>query len=157
MEGEWTMEVGLTWLLRAAWFVGTLPILVASIPSSRLSPLHGVLSEYASRGKTRQSSSQVCLCSLFLSSFNLCFVRWLRFLFYLYFLCRLKLLLLVVWNGDWFRITALKNLNILIFLNETVLSDLKYLNSIQIKFQLSIHFWFQCFNSIRLDVALIFA
>lgn len=77
MEGDGRMEVGLAWLLRAAWIAGTLPILVASIPSSRLSPVHGVLSGFASRGKTRQSSSQkLTVPQSFFSHFYLVAVVW---------------------------------------------------------------------------------
>lgn len=53
------MEVGFVELLRAAWIVGTLPILIASLPSSRLSWFRDVLSGFAKRGKTLQSSSKV--------------------------------------------------------------------------------------------------
>ncbi|XP_041012782.1 polyprenol reductase 2-like [Juglans microcarpa x Juglans regia] len=52
------MEVGLVGLLRAAWIAGTLPILIASLPSSRLSGFRDALSGFAKRGKTMQSSSQ---------------------------------------------------------------------------------------------------
>ncbi|KAG2705840.1 hypothetical protein I3760_05G073900 [Carya illinoinensis] len=52
------MEVGLVGLLRAAWIAGTLPILIASLPSSRLSRFRDVLSDFAKRGKTMQYSSQ---------------------------------------------------------------------------------------------------
>ncbi|RVW51719.1 Polyprenol reductase 2 [Vitis vinifera] len=77
MEGDGRMEVGLAWLLRAAWIAGTLPILVASIPSSRLSPVHGVLSGFASRGKTLQSSSQkLTVPQSFFSHFYLVAVVW---------------------------------------------------------------------------------
>ncbi|KAF8405337.1 hypothetical protein HHK36_010241 [Tetracentron sinense] len=38
---------------------GTLPILVASMPSSRISAFHGALLGFAKRGKTMQSSSHV--------------------------------------------------------------------------------------------------
>lgn len=53
------MEVGLVGLLRAAWIAGTLPILIASLPYSRLSWFRDALSGFAKRGKTMQSSSQV--------------------------------------------------------------------------------------------------
>lgn len=114
MEGDGRMEVGLAWLLRAAWIAGTLPILVASIPSSRLSPVHGVLSGFASRGKTRQSSSQVCLRILYLSSFNWWFLSVFCSVIKNFLRC-LKVLLLVVSNWVWFGITTMWNLNILIF------------------------------------------
>ncbi|KAF4375293.1 hypothetical protein F8388_024063 [Cannabis sativa] len=52
------MELELVWLLRAAWIAGTLPILVASIPSSRLSSVHGLLLDFAKRGKIMSSSSK---------------------------------------------------------------------------------------------------
>lgn len=66
MEGDW-----LAWLLRVGWMAGTFPILMASIPSSRLSGVNEVLSGFANRGKTRQTSSQVCLHILCLRSFGL--------------------------------------------------------------------------------------
>ncbi|KAF8406516.1 hypothetical protein HHK36_008605 [Tetracentron sinense] len=57
IEALTKMELGLVELLRAAWIAGTLPILVASIPSSRLNSFHGALLGFAKRGKTMQSSS----------------------------------------------------------------------------------------------------
>lgn len=51
------MDIRLDWLLRAAWVAGTLPILVASLPHSRLDSIHAFLLQFASRGKTSQSSS----------------------------------------------------------------------------------------------------
>lgn len=53
------MEVGLVGLLRAAWIAGTLPILIASVPSSMLNWFRDALLGFAKRGKTMQSSSQV--------------------------------------------------------------------------------------------------
>ncbi|KAK9284491.1 hypothetical protein L1049_023664 [Liquidambar formosana] len=52
------MELGLALLLRAAWIAGTLPILLASIPSSLLSSFHGILLGFARRGKIMPSSSR---------------------------------------------------------------------------------------------------
>ncbi|KAB1224559.1 Polyprenol reductase 2 [Morella rubra] len=52
------MEVGLVGLLRAAWIAGTLPILIASVPSSMLNWFRDALLGFAKRGKTMQSSSQ---------------------------------------------------------------------------------------------------
>ncbi|XP_062076930.1 polyprenol reductase 2-like [Humulus lupulus] len=52
------MELGLVWLLRAAWIAGTLPILIASIPSSSLSSVHGLVLNFAKRGKIMNSSSK---------------------------------------------------------------------------------------------------
>ncbi|XWS29221.1 hypothetical protein CRYUN_Cryun24cG0009600 [Craigia yunnanensis] len=52
-----TIKTGLIWLLRAAWIAGTLPILIASLPSSRLNSFHTLLLGFAKRGKTMQSSS----------------------------------------------------------------------------------------------------
>jgi hypothetical protein len=53
------MEVGLVGLLRAAWIAGTLPILIASVPSSRLRGFRDAMLGFAKRGKIMQSSSQV--------------------------------------------------------------------------------------------------
>ncbi|KAK2978297.1 hypothetical protein RJ640_017148 [Escallonia rubra] len=51
------MEIGLVALLRAAWIAGTLPILIASIPSPRLRSFYQALLGFAKRGKIMQSSS----------------------------------------------------------------------------------------------------
>ncbi|XP_071935359.1 polyprenal reductase 2 isoform X4 [Coffea arabica] len=51
------MEMGLVTLLRVAWIAGTLPILVASIPCSKLNWFHDSLLGFARRGKTMQQSS----------------------------------------------------------------------------------------------------
>jgi 3-oxo-5-alpha-steroid 4-dehydrogenase 3 len=53
------MEVGLVRVLRAAWVAGTLPILIASVPSSRLRGFRDAMLGFAKRGKIMQSSSQV--------------------------------------------------------------------------------------------------
>ena len=53
------MEVGLVVLLRTAWIAGTLPILIALVPSSRLSWFRDLLLGFAKRGKLLQSSSKV--------------------------------------------------------------------------------------------------
>ncbi|PIM99037.1 putative steroid reductase [Handroanthus impetiginosus] len=45
-------------LLRAAWILGTLPIVIASIPSSKLNAFHDLLLKLSGRGKTRESSSR---------------------------------------------------------------------------------------------------
>ncbi|BFG41391.1 hypothetical protein CerSpe_276650 [Prunus speciosa] len=52
------MEVGLVGLLRTAWIAAILPILIASVPSSRLSLFHGAVLEFAKRGKIMKTSSQ---------------------------------------------------------------------------------------------------
>ncbi|XVF59742.1 hypothetical protein PTKIN_Ptkin07bG0300400 [Pterospermum kingtungense] len=52
-----TIETGLVWVLRAGWIAGTLPILVASLPSSRLNSFHTLLLSFARRGKIMPSSS----------------------------------------------------------------------------------------------------
>lgn len=49
--------MGLVTLLRVAWIAGTLPILIASIPCSKLNWFHDFLLGFAKRGKTMQSSS----------------------------------------------------------------------------------------------------
>ncbi|KAJ6937036.1 hypothetical protein NC652_011643 [Populus alba x Populus x berolinensis] len=51
------MELGLVELLRAAWIAGTLPILIASLPCSRLGSFHGLVLGFARRGKIMKSSS----------------------------------------------------------------------------------------------------
>ncbi|KAL3515090.1 hypothetical protein ACH5RR_021992 [Cinchona calisaya] len=51
------MEMELVMLLRVAWIAGTLPILIASIPWSKLNWFHDFLLGFAKRGKTMQSSS----------------------------------------------------------------------------------------------------
>ena len=55
-----TMEMGIVALLRAAWVAVTLPILVASVPSSRLNLFHELVLGFAKRGKIMPSSSHVC-------------------------------------------------------------------------------------------------
>ncbi|KAF6169478.1 hypothetical protein GIB67_004759 [Kingdonia uniflora] len=50
-------ELGIPELLRVAWIAATLPILLGSIPSSRLSCFHELLLGFAKRGKIMQSSS----------------------------------------------------------------------------------------------------
>ncbi|KAK6253763.1 hypothetical protein QUC31_015483 [Theobroma cacao] len=51
------MELGLVTLLRAAWIAVTLPIVIAPIPSSKLSSFHQLVSKFAKRGKTMQPCS----------------------------------------------------------------------------------------------------
>lgn len=51
------MESWLAGLLRAAWVAGILPLIIASLPSSRLNSFHGALLGFAKRGKIMQSSS----------------------------------------------------------------------------------------------------
>ncbi|KAG2703246.1 hypothetical protein I3760_06G130100 [Carya illinoinensis] len=52
------MNLWLVGLLRASWIAGTLPILIASVPSSRLCWFRDTLLGFAKRGKTLQSSSK---------------------------------------------------------------------------------------------------
>ncbi|KAI9124728.1 hypothetical protein K1719_004650 [Acacia pycnantha] len=52
------MEMSIVLLLRLAWIAGTLPIVIASIPSSKLNWFRGALLGLAKRGKIMQSSSQ---------------------------------------------------------------------------------------------------
>ncbi|CAI0392903.1 unnamed protein product [Linum tenue] len=52
------MAIRLDWLLGVAWVAGTLPILLASLPFSRLNPIHQLLLGFAKRGKTLKSSSK---------------------------------------------------------------------------------------------------
>ncbi|XP_022971054.1 polyprenol reductase 2-like [Cucurbita maxima] len=52
------MEIGIVWLLRAAWIAGILPILLALLPFSRLSWYRRTILEFAKRGKILQSSTK---------------------------------------------------------------------------------------------------
>ncbi|KAI4351242.1 hypothetical protein L6164_005619 [Bauhinia variegata] len=52
------MEVGLAQFLQLAWIAGTLPIVVAFIPISKLNWFREALMGFAKRGKTMQYSSQ---------------------------------------------------------------------------------------------------
>lgn len=70
------MELGLVALLRAAWIAGTLPILIASIPSSRLNLFHGVLLSFAKRGKIMQPSNKITVPQKFFLHFYLVAVVW---------------------------------------------------------------------------------
>ncbi|PON36972.1 3-oxo-5-alpha-steroid 4-dehydrogenase, C-terminal [Parasponia andersonii] len=75
------MELWLISLLRAAWIAGTLPILVATIPCSRLSSFHGLLLGFAKRGKIMQSSSKkFTLPQKFFGHFYVLAVVWTTFL-----------------------------------------------------------------------------
>ncbi|XP_028755643.1 polyprenol reductase 2 isoform X1 [Neltuma alba] len=52
------MEICIVLLLRLAWIAGTVPIIIASIPTSKLNWFRGALLGFAKRGKIMQSSSQ---------------------------------------------------------------------------------------------------
>ncbi|XVE87402.1 hypothetical protein DITRI_Ditri18aG0114600 [Diplodiscus trichospermus] len=52
-----TIKTGLICFLRGAWIAGTLPILITSLPSSRLNSFHALLLGFAKRGKIMPSSS----------------------------------------------------------------------------------------------------
>ncbi|TYH29165.1 hypothetical protein ES288_A02G202500v1 [Gossypium darwinii] len=52
-----TIKTTLIWLLRTTWIVGTLPILIASLPSPCLNSFHALLLSFAKRGKIMPSSS----------------------------------------------------------------------------------------------------
>ncbi|XP_021301225.1 polyprenol reductase 2-like [Herrania umbratica] len=52
-----TIKTCFIWLLRAGWVAGTLPLLIASLPSSRLGSFHTLLLGFAKRGKIMPSSS----------------------------------------------------------------------------------------------------
>lgn len=58
------MEAWLAGLLRAAWLASIVPIIIASIPSSRLNSFHGAILGFAKRGKILQSSSYVSAAKL---------------------------------------------------------------------------------------------
>ncbi|XWS55007.1 hypothetical protein CRYUN_Cryun10bG0137900 [Craigia yunnanensis] len=71
------MELGLVTLLRTAWVAVTLPIIIASIPSSKLSSFHQLVSRFAKRGKTMQSSSyKFTVPQRFFSPFYVVTVVW---------------------------------------------------------------------------------
>lgn len=50
-------DVRPVWLLRAAWFLATLPIVAAWLPLPGLSWLRGALLAFAKRGKNLQSNT----------------------------------------------------------------------------------------------------
>ncbi|KAK7264228.1 hypothetical protein RJT34_31834 [Clitoria ternatea] len=52
------MEVFFVHFLRMAWILGTLPIIIASIPTPKLKWFRGILLGFARRGKIMHSSSQ---------------------------------------------------------------------------------------------------
>lgn len=56
-------------LLRAAWVAATLPILVASVPVGRIGFFHKILSVFAARGKTVQSSTKLTVPQRFFLHF----------------------------------------------------------------------------------------
>ncbi|PKI54772.1 hypothetical protein CRG98_024874 [Punica granatum] len=71
------MEVGVVGLLRVAWVAGILPLVIASLPFSSLDRFHGVLSGFASRGKTMQPSShRFSVPQRFFSHFYIIGVLW---------------------------------------------------------------------------------
>ncbi|OVA12602.1 3-oxo-5-alpha-steroid 4-dehydrogenase [Macleaya cordata] len=75
------MEIGVVELLRAAWLAGILPILIASITSSRFSSFHGALLGFAKRGKIMQSSSnKFTVPQRFFLHFYVVAVVWTTFL-----------------------------------------------------------------------------
>ena len=55
------MELGIVWLVRVAWIAAILPMLIGSIPNSKLTSFHQLVLGFARRGKILQpsSSSQV--------------------------------------------------------------------------------------------------
>ncbi|CAL5341205.1 unnamed protein product [Camellia sinensis] len=72
-------EIGfvLVLLLRAAWLAGTLPVLIAVIPSSRFNSFHECLLGFAKRGKILQSSSnKFTVPQKFFSHFYVLAVVW---------------------------------------------------------------------------------
>ncbi|KAF9622227.1 hypothetical protein IFM89_030269 [Coptis chinensis] len=50
------MELEIDKLLRAAWIAGIFPILLASLPITRIASFHRILSGFSNRGKTMQSA-----------------------------------------------------------------------------------------------------
>ncbi|ESQ46380.1 hypothetical protein EUTSA_v10000231mg [Eutrema salsugineum] len=51
------MELGIVWLVRAAWIAAILPMVIASIPISKLRSFHELVMGFARRGKILQPSS----------------------------------------------------------------------------------------------------
>ncbi|CAH8361911.1 unnamed protein product [Eruca vesicaria subsp. sativa] len=51
------MEVGAVWLVRAAWIGAILPVVIASIPNSKLTSFHQLVLGFARRGKILHPSS----------------------------------------------------------------------------------------------------
>lgn len=77
------MELQIESLLRVAWVAGIMPILIASLPSSRLNLLHQLLLVFAGRGKTFQSSSRLSKLTVpqkFFCHFYVLAVVWTSFL-----------------------------------------------------------------------------
>ncbi|XP_012065490.1 polyprenol reductase 2 isoform X2 [Jatropha curcas] len=74
------MDIRLDWLLRAAWISATLPILIASFPSSRLNSFHQLLLGFSRRGKTMQPSSHFTVPQRFFLHFYLVGVALTTFL-----------------------------------------------------------------------------
>lgn len=64
------MELGIVWLVRAAWIGAILPMVIAFIPTSKLSSFHQLVLGFAGRGKILQSSSQVFYLPSSFSYFN---------------------------------------------------------------------------------------
>lgn len=50
------MELGIVWLVRVAWIAAILPMLIASIPNSKLTSFHQLVLGFARRGKILQPS-----------------------------------------------------------------------------------------------------
>ncbi|XWS62713.1 hypothetical protein CRYUN_Cryun06bG0034500 [Craigia yunnanensis] len=71
------MELGLVTFLRAAWIAVTLPIVIASMPSSKLSSFHQLVSRVTTRGITMQPSSyKFTVPQRFFSHFYVVAVVW---------------------------------------------------------------------------------
>uniref|UniRef100_A0A0D3E316 Uncharacterized protein n=1 Tax=Brassica oleracea var. oleracea TaxID=109376 RepID=A0A0D3E316_BRAOL len=51
------MELGIVWLVRVAWIAAILPMVIASIPNSKLTSFHQLVLGFARRGKILQPSS----------------------------------------------------------------------------------------------------
>lgn len=70
------MEIGLVGMLRAAWMAGIMPIVIASLPYSRLGLFHGVVLEFAKRGKIKQSSSHYVSSDFLFYLFIYIYIYW---------------------------------------------------------------------------------
>ncbi|KFK40072.1 hypothetical protein AALP_AA3G326600 [Arabis alpina] len=75
------MELGIVWLVRAAWIAAILPMVIAFIPISKLTSFHQLLLGFARRGKIIQPSSQKwTVPQKFFAHFYVLGVAWTTFL-----------------------------------------------------------------------------
>ncbi|CAH1414416.1 unnamed protein product [Lactuca virosa] len=74
------LGLGLVSLLRAAWFIATLPILVACLPLPGIGWFRRTLLGFAKRGKILQSNSKLTVPQRFFSHFYVVAIFWTTFL-----------------------------------------------------------------------------